>query len=140
LSDEAVQEGVVAVVMRDDRFLMIQRAAGILAGGAWCFVGGGIEPGESQDHAVQREFFEEMGGRISALHKLWEWVRADGRLRLHWWLCDLEPGALQANLAEVQDYGWYKQDELLGLPGLLESNREFVACIGIALVDGDGAN
>jgi len=140
LSDETCREGVVAVVVRDDRFLMIQRAADILVGGAWCFVGGGIEPGESQEQAVCREFLEEIGGLISAQRKLWEWERPDGRLRLHWWLCELEPGPLKANPAEVQDYGWYKLDDVLSLPGLLESNHEFVTRIGVSLVDDRGRN
>lgn len=134
MSEHQTREGVVAVVRRDGRYLMIRRAAGILAGGAWCFVGGGIEPSETEQQAVAREFGEEMGGRVTPIRKVWEWRRPDGRLRLHWWLCRLEAAPLQPNPEEVQDHGWFSLDELLALPELLESNREFATTVGPLLV------
>lgn len=72
---EEVQQGVVVVVHRAGRFLMIRRTANVLAGGAWCFVGGAIEPGETQRRAVVREFAEELGGRVTPLRKIWEYTR-----------------------------------------------------------------
>ena len=73
-AENAVREGVVVVVRQADHYLMIRRAQNILAGGAWCFVGGGIEPGESQPDAVRREFTEEVGGTVTPLKKVWEWT------------------------------------------------------------------
>lgn len=35
--------GVVVVVEREGRFLVIRRAASVIAPNAWCFVGGAIE-------------------------------------------------------------------------------------------------
>ncbi len=121
-----VQEGVVIVVREADRFLMIQRAAGILAGGAWCFVGGGIEAGETQAEAAGREFAEEVGGEVDPLEKVWEWHRPDGGLVLHWWHCRRRPGALLANPAEVAALGWYDLRGARALPDLLDSNRVFL--------------
>ena len=92
-----MKQGVVVIVHRDDRFLVIRRAAHILAGGAWCFVGGAIDPGESHEDAVAREFHEEVGGRVRPVAKIWEYARPDGSLRLHWWLAELEDGTLRAN-------------------------------------------
>lgn len=122
----SIVEGVVAVVQRGDQFLMIQRAEGILAGGCWCFVGGGIEPGESQRAAVIREFFEEIGGRVRPERLLWRYTRPDGKLRLHWWLAELESQELRANPLEVQDFRWCTRAEIRGLPNVLESNLLFL--------------
>lgn len=120
------RQGVVAVVVRDGKFLMIRRAEGILAGGAWCFVGGGIEPDESQATAVEREFVEEIGGRIRAVRKIWEFTRPDGGLVLHWWLADLLEDNFVPNPHEVQDFRWCSLAEIRALDWVLESNHRFL--------------
>jgi 8-oxo-dGTP diphosphatase len=122
----AIQEGVVVVVVRAGRFLMIRRAEGILAGGAWCFVGGGIEPGETQAEAVRREFFEEVGGVVQPFRKIWEYCRGDGKLLLHWWLASLDGEALRLNPAEVAECRWCTPEEISRLPDVLGSNTEFL--------------
>ena len=121
------REGVVVVVRQANRLLVIRRAENILAGGAWCFVGGGIEPGESQPDAVVREFLEEVGGHVRPIRKVWEYRRPDGLLRLHWWLAELLSEELTPNAAEVSELRWETPDKILRLPGLLDGNREFLA-------------
>lgn len=122
----ACREGVVIVVRREGRFLIIRRAAGVLAEGMWCFVGGGIEPGESQADAAAREFTEEVGGRVRPVCKVWEYERPDGRLRLHWWLADLVDDMLVPNPLEVAEIRWATAVEIAEWPDVLESNRVFV--------------
>jgi len=133
---DGFREGVVVVVRRGNRFLMIERAAGVLAGGAWCFVGGGIEPGESQPQAVVREFAEEVGGVVEPVRKIWEYRRPDGKLLLHWWLAELRNGGLVANPAEVADLRWLTPREIEALPNVLESNLAFLDEQGRRLVEG----
>ena len=135
---EEVQQGVVVVVHRAGRFLMIRRAANVLAGGAWCFVGGAIEPGETQRRAVVREFAEELGGRVTPLRKIWEYTRPDRKLLLHWWLAEMEDGGLEPNRAEVAEVRWCGPEEVESLPKVLESNVHFVRDVGRGLVEGDG--
>jgi 8-oxo-dGTP pyrophosphatase MutT (NUDIX family) len=53
---QPIRRGVVAVVLRDERFLVIRRAAGVVAPGAFCFPGGGVEGDESETQALVREF------------------------------------------------------------------------------------
>jgi mutator protein MutT len=118
--------GVVVVVQREGRYLMIRRAAGVVAPGAWGFVGGAVEPGESQAEAVVREFREEVGEEVRALRPVWEYTRPDGRLRLHYWLAELSGDHLRANPAEVAELRWCTPAEILELPELLSSNRAFV--------------
>ncbi len=133
--DDDFREGVVVVVRRDGRFLMIERAAGVLAGGAWCFVGGGIEPGESQAQAVVREFAEEVGGVVEPVKKIWEYRRPDGKLLLHWWLAELRSERLAANPAEVAALRWLTPAEITTLPNVLDSNLAFLEEHGRRLVE-----
>lgn len=119
-------EGVVVIVLVEQRYLMIRRAAGILAGGAWCFVGGAIDAGEGQADAVIREFREEVGGLVRPIAKVWEYTQPDGGLRLHWWAAELLSADLVANPAEVAEIRWLTRDEIERLENVLESNRRYL--------------
>ncbi len=125
----AAREGVVVVVWRGGRYLLIRRAPGVAAPGAWCFVGGALEPGETQKQAVRREFREEVGGSVEPIRKVWEYTWEDGRLRLHWWLAELHPVPLVSNPNEVSEIRWCTPAEAIALPGLLYSNRAFLAAV-----------
>lgn len=127
------REGVVIVVVREQRFLMIRRAEGILAGGAWCFVGGAIEAGETQVQAAVREFREEVGGTIRPLRKVWE-SRPSPSLVLHWWLAEMNGDALAANPTEVAELRWCTTAEAEALQPLLEGNREFLRLLAARIV------
>ena len=59
-SEIPVHRGVVAVVLRGDRFLVIRRSQVVRAPGMHCFPGGSIEAGESESDAVRREMLEEL--------------------------------------------------------------------------------
>lgn len=139
----AVVEGVVVVVARAGRLLVIRRAPGTVAAGAWCFVGGAIEPGETQQAAGAREFAEEVGGTVALLRKVWEYRDPQRPLRLHWWLGRQESAHLRPNPFEVSELRWCSLDELAALPGLLESNRAFLEAAhadlsALLAPDGDG--
>jgi mutator protein MutT len=135
-TDRPVTQGVVVVVRRERRLLVVRRAPGIVAGGAWCFVGGAIEAGESQAQAVVREFREEVGGHARPVRKIWDYTRPDGALRLHWWLADLLDDHLQAAPAEVAELRWCTPEEIQALPGVLAGNLEFLQAVGRGLVEG----
>ncbi len=120
-------EGVIGVIERDGRYLMIRRSASVLAPGAWCFPGGGIGAGETEQEALVRELREELGVEGEPLEKCWEWVRADGRLRLHWWRARICGSDLRPNPDEVAEAIWATREEILALEPLLPNNREFLA-------------
>ena len=117
---------------------MIRRAAGVIVPGAWCFVGGGIHPGESPEEAAVREFAEEVGGRIRPVRWLWEYTRPDGKLHLDWWLAELLDDELRPNPAEVAELRWCTADEIERLPGVLDGNLQFLKAIGRELISGAG--
>ena len=55
------KNAIMAIIRKDDRFLLIKRGETIPAAGYWCPVSGKIEVGETQAEAVAREVKEEIG-------------------------------------------------------------------------------
>lgn len=126
--------GVVAIMIRRGRFLLIKRSMNVIAPGAWCFVGGAVEPGESHHDAVVRECREEIGAIVTPVREVWQYQRPDGGLILHFWLVTLLNERLELNEAEVSAVQWYTPDELRVLEPALPSNNEFLDAAGMALL------
>jgi 8-oxo-dGTP diphosphatase len=123
------RRGAVAVIVRDDRLLVIRRAAGVVAPGAFCFPGGGIEAGESEPQALVREIEEELGVSVRPLRRVWQSVTA-WQVELAWWLAELPKDArLVPNPAEVESVHWVPAAELPAWPGLLASNHDFLRAL-----------
>ncbi|HEV3138520.1 MAG TPA: NUDIX domain-containing protein [Pirellulales bacterium] len=125
-SEPIRRRGAVAVVIRGARFLVIRRSGQVIAPGALCFPGGGIEPGESEEQALVREFQEELGAAIRPVRRIWASVTR-WHVELAWWLGELDPSALLLpNPAEVESVHWLTRESMLAHPKLLDSNREFL--------------
>lgn len=119
--------GVVAVVLRGDKFLVIRRSQHVRAPGKYCFPGGSIEAGESEEQAVVREFAEELGASVMPLARLWSSLTITN-VQLAWWQVSLDLELLlMPNPLEVESVHWLTRDEVLALPELLASNRDFYA-------------
>ena len=122
----AKRRGVVAVVVENDRLLVIRRSQRVEAPGAYCFPGGAIESGETEQDALRREIREELAGDVELLARLWESV-TDWNVHLVWWQCRWRsPHAPQPNPAEVESVHWFTADEIRALPDSLTSNVEFL--------------
>jgi 8-oxo-dGTP diphosphatase len=123
------RRGAVAVVMREHRFLVIRRSDHVVAPGALCFPGGGIEAGESEAEALIREFREELGAAVRPIRRVWQ-STTPWQIDLAWWLGQLEAQvALVPNPAEVASVKWLTPDQMLAESMLLESNRQFLAAL-----------
>lgn len=126
---DIVRRGAVAVILREDRLLVIRRSQHVLAPGAYCFPGGGIEPGETEAEALVRELKEELGCTVRPIKRLWENV-SRWRVHLAWWSAELDcEASIVANPLEVESYHWMTLEEMAGLENLLETNRSFVAAL-----------
>lgn len=123
-----VQHGVVAVIERDGRWLMIRRGEGVIAPGYWCFPGGGIEAGETAEQALIREIREEVGLDVRPERVIFRWQRPDGKLMLQWWRASLSDEQQEPQLSphEVAEIRWVTLTELKTLQPALESNRIFL--------------
>lgn len=117
--------GVVAVVLRGDKFLVIRRSQHVRSPGKFCFPGGSIEVGETEAEAVVREFAEELNAVITPIARLWSSLTVTN-VQLAWWQVALNSEqSLTPNSLEVESIHWLTRDEALALPELLPSNRDF---------------
>lgn len=123
-TDSNIVRGVIGVIRRGERFLLIRRAAHLRAGGVWCFPGGHIEPGESEADALIREMNEELGARIRPLRRFHVLRKHAGRLVLACWSARLTRGRLRPNPDEVADLRWMTPGQLHGMP----RTRAITAC------------
>jgi len=112
--------------VRAGRMLVIRRSRSVVAPLVYCFPGGGIEAGESEEEALTREFREEVGAAFRPSRRLWRCV-TPWKVELAWWLGDLaDADVLVANPLEVDSIHWLTPAEMAALPDLLESNRDFL--------------
>lgn len=83
--------GVGAVVLEDDRVLLVRRAKAPLAG-EWSLPGGAVELGETLEEGIVREVAEETGLRVEAIQvlKAFDHIErdTDGGVRFHYVLVD----------------------------------------------------
>ena len=123
------RRGAVAIMVQDGRMLVIRRSRHVIAPLAYCFPGGGIEEGETEEAAAVREVQEEIGIPIRPLRRLWECTTA-WNVHLAWWLAEMDPAAVAVpNPREVASIHWFTPREMASLPDLLDSNREFLDLI-----------
>ena len=120
------RHGVVAVIIREGRFLVIRRSQHVRAPGMHCFPGGAIEPNEDEAAAVCRELQEELAVECVPQRLLWR-STTPWNVALAWWLVEIAPAAGPiANPLEVESFAWLTADEIRQLPDLLASNLEFL--------------
>jgi 8-oxo-dGTP pyrophosphatase MutT (NUDIX family) len=120
------KRGVVAVIRDGERFLVIRRSQLVRAPGMYCFPGGGIEPGETEEQALCRELVEELAVCGRPLRRLWESV-TPWQVHLAWWLAEIAAAdSIVPQPAEVQSHHWLTAAEIRSLPQLLASNVEFL--------------
>ena len=110
--------GVGAVIVQEDRVLLVRRASEPLKG-EWSVPGGLVELGEKLVDAVKREVLEETGlivepGEVLELFDS-IWKDAEGRCQYHYvlvdYLCRVVGGKLLA-ATDVSDARWATAEEL----------------------------
>lgn len=123
--------GVVAVIQRVDdgqtRFLVIRRSEIVSAPGAFCFPGGGVDPGETEEVALPRELQEEVNIQSPRLIKrIWNSHSRRG-VALAWWIVEIDDDeTLTPDPAEVAEIHWWTIEEMRASGNLLDSNEEFL--------------
>ena len=113
--------GVGAVIVENDRVLLIRRGQAPLLG-EWSLPGGLLECGETLHEAVMREAREETSLTVEVGEMLGVYERVirtdDGRVRYHYvlidYLCRSVGGAIKA-ASDAAEAAWFKKEELPAL-------------------------
>jgi len=120
------RRGVVGVIIRRQKLLIIRRSLTVPAPGMLCLPGGGIEAGESEAEALVREMQEELAIEVEPIRRCWRSVTPWGT-NLAWWLADLDDAAIPlANPDEVAEVHWLGRNEIRTFDGILPSLPPFV--------------
>ncbi len=128
---DRIRRGVIGIVQRDCRQLLIRRAAGIPKGGAWCFPGGHVEAGELPKQAVVRELREELGIDVAPIHRVGTIRVLDSRHVLAIWKVRHLHGGIRPAPREVAEVAWMTPTEIRSLTRGLASNEEVLSLLGI---------
>jgi len=120
------RRGVVGVIFREERLLIIRRSLTVAAPGKLCLPGGGIEVGESESEALVREMQEELSIDVTPVRRCWRSVTSWGT-NLAWWIADLEEESTPvANPDEVAEVHWMTRDQIRTAREMLPSLPTFV--------------
>lgn len=122
--------GVLAIIRRDDRLLLIQRSETVKAPLTWCFPGGHIEEGEKQAEALVREIREELNLTVHPGEFLMTQTKHGGRLVLHCWSATITSGEPAPNPAEIAAFAWLTPEEIRAKPGLLPGTTDILDAVG----------
>jgi 8-amino-7-oxononanoate synthase len=124
--------GVAGIWYRDGQVLMTRRAQGIPFEGQWCFPGGGMEAGEDEIAALNREWQEELGTSIRAARRMGsvEITGSNGRFPLHWYFVQPDERTFKPNPAEVAEVRWIPVEQVLSMPDVLPTNHRMLTSLG----------
>ena len=120
-----LKPAICALILRDDKILMIKRAKEDLGAGFWTPVTGAVDAGESILDAVIREVKEEVGLQVSPIKELWQCQTSKNDYLLHWWLTRWDSGEVVPEPSEVDEFRWLCVDEILRLSPLFEDTVYF---------------
>jgi 8-oxo-dGTP diphosphatase len=121
-----MERSVAGVLLHDGKAFVAKRGPAGSFGGCWEFPGGKVEPGESDEEALVREFDEEFGIAVSVKRLLGEALfphRGADRV-LAAWLIELAPFT-RPKLLEHEAIRWAAAGELEGLR-LVDSDRKIL--------------
>ncbi len=110
-------EVATGVLVHQGRVFVQKRPAEGVWAGLWEFPGGRIEPGESPEQAVAREYMEETELAVTGLEKI-AVVRhgyTKYRVALHCYFCALADARREPVLHAAQESRWVAPGELAGL-------------------------
>ncbi|HPF37397.1 MAG TPA: NUDIX domain-containing protein [Phycisphaerae bacterium] len=123
---DGVMNGVIGVIRRDDRYLIIQRSAHVRVPLAWCFPGGEVEPGETLHVALIREMREELNADVTPGELLMTMRKPERQLVLYCVAATLDGHEPHPNPAEVAQCHWMTPAEIEEIDNLLPGTMDII--------------
>jgi 8-oxo-dGTP diphosphatase len=110
--------GVGAVVIKDDRIILVRRGCAP-SEGLWAIPGGMLELGETIQEAADREMFEETGVTVRAKDPVYTFDfferDDDGRVRFHFIIIDVAADYIAGKPVGADDAAearWFTREEI----------------------------
>ncbi len=107
-----MKEVVAALIQEKGRFMIGQRAENKDRGMHWEFVGGKVEPGETEQAALVRECREELGITVSVGPLFMEFVHVYPDVTIHLSVYETEIAEGEPQKLEHKDIRWATISEL----------------------------
>jgi 8-oxo-dGTP diphosphatase len=118
-------QAVVVIIEKDGKFLLGKRSPEKRAAPEyWCPITGKVEAGESQQDAVIREVFEEVGLTVQVRDKIISMDSRDKKICLHWWRVDILQGEAYLKNDEHSQLGWFTLEEMGQLEPIFHEDLE----------------
>ena len=130
-SRQRVGRGVIGVLARGKRLLVVCRAPAVRLAGYWCFPGGHIEPGEISREAIRREVAEELGIVVAPAQRIGAVRTDDNRYVLAVWRVEHLEGDLRPDPDEVSDVAWLTPVRIRALQPGLRSTLRVLELLGV---------
>lgn len=118
-----MRKAAVAIIVSGNDVLMGLATSPDFRYGKWCFIGGGIEIGETPLEAAERESHEEAGVIVKA--RPGEAYIVDERPHIIYVICDYVSGALNPN-DEFSKLDWVPINSIPPELDVLELNRKII--------------
>lgn len=105
-------EVTAAIIVEKGKVLICQRPENKNCGLLWEFPGGKIEPGETGEHCIVREGYEELGVVLGVKREVTDitYEYPDRTVHLHFFLCTIESGKLEKK--EHHAFAWITPEEI----------------------------
>lgn len=107
-----IKEVTAAIILKDNRLLIAQRAPGDKLAGKWEFPGGKIEPGETPQECLKRELREELDVDVEVMDFFGQSIYdyTSGTIKLMAYRCQWVSGDI--TLKVHSDMAWVYRNEL----------------------------
>ena len=105
-------EVTCAIIIKEERVLITQRSESMPHPLKWEFPGGKVRKGESPEHCIKREIFEELGLKVVVKQLLPSVKHAykNHSIELIPFICNLDEGKI--SLSEHRSYRWIPVEEM----------------------------
>ena len=106
-----------AILIKNNNYLLQLRdkKKNILYPNQWCFFGGRIKKNETPENCIIREMREELSIKVKVLMKIYECINYKTNTYLNYFFIDTNSIITRKNLAEGQNFGWFKKKKILKL-------------------------